>query len=178
MSETAPKDMQVVLQASGAFEAELACSILRRSDISALVLDPCLSHWFWFARVAFTRGGVRVVVPAERVEHALKVLQEARQAGQDMSQQGPDDFDEQSEAAWLGGATLGIMVYLALFNLLGTLLFPWLLWLGLKQLVRATRANGSRLSGWARFHYVVGWGLIAVLAILVCLGCWFLLQSL
>lgn len=84
----------------------------------------------------------------------------------------PDDFDERSEAAWLGGATLGIMIYLALSTFVGILLSPWLLWRGFRQLCRAASEEGPPLAGWARLHYIVGWALLIVSVALVCFVGW------
>lgn len=172
MSGPDPRDMRTILNASGAFEAELACSILRGREIPAFVLDGCMSHWFWYARLGFTRGGVRVVVPAGLAEEARLALEDARRAGREMARQVPDDFDERSEAAWLGGATLGVMIYLALSTFVGILLSPWLLWRGFRQLCRAASEEGPPLAGWARLHYIVGWALLIVSVALVCFVGW------
>jgi hypothetical protein len=173
-----PSDMRTILNASGVFEAELACSILREREIPASVLDGCMSHWLWYARLGLTRGGVRVVVPAGQVEEARLALEDARRAGREMSQEVPDDFDERADAAWLGGATLGVTIYLSLFTLVGILLSPWLLWRGFRQLGRAASEDGPPLTGWARFHYTVGWGLLIVSVASVCLVGWTLVREL
>ncbi len=118
------------------------------------------------------------MVPAGLVEEARLALEDARRAGSEMARQAPDDFDERSEAAWLGGATLGVMIYLAFSTLVGILLSPWLLWRGFRQLWRAAWEEGPPLAGWAKFHCTVGWALMIVSVALVCFVGWTLVREL
>ena len=154
-----PVGMKVVHQASGEFEAELVCLLLRAESLPAAVLDANLSHWCWHARLGFNRGGIRVVVPACCLEQAREILADARRAGSESPYMQIDEADDlRGDAAWMAGATIAIALLLPLLS-------PWLFLRGLRQIIQAVRLPGSPLSGWNKLHF---WTAIVALVPVVC----------
>ncbi|MCA8944477.1 MAG: hypothetical protein KDB80_18090 [Planctomycetes bacterium] len=92
-----PDDYVELTTAKSQFEAKILLAVLQDADIPAIGESDSLQDEFATSQRLMNAAGGRVFVPSNRVADAERVLLEAREAGERLAEEFPDDGPTETE---------------------------------------------------------------------------------